>query len=126
MLLSTPPLQAVHAAHQRRRNPRCLQTTHLAYHTALPFVHNLTTGEPLRETLKFGRVQYLLQLNQAGRHVARMMGIELVDWARMLEGLPFFAYLGSNAIHPYGAAGPDLWNVFLNILHRHTMHTSAR
>lgn len=41
----------------------------IAYHTTAHFVHDAATGLPLPDLARFGRIQYLKQLNNAGRWV---------------------------------------------------------
>jgi hypothetical protein len=43
----------------------------IAYHTTAHFVHDAATGLPLPDLARFGRIQYLKQLNKAGRWVLR-------------------------------------------------------
>jgi hypothetical protein len=66
--------------------PPPAQSTKVVIHTALPFVHDASTGVGLRHTLRFGRVQFLKQLNSAVRWAARGGGSVVFEAKRAAWG----------------------------------------
>ena len=60
----------------------------------------------------------LTRCPHACRHAAREAGLQVVDWARMVQGMLPHAYLGDD-FHPGAAAGETFTNVYLNMLLQH-------
>ncbi len=53
------------------------------------------------------------------RHAARLLDLQLVDWAAMLEALAPEEYQDSSLYHPSSSATLAFFNIYLNMLHQH-------
>jgi len=89
--------------------------TMIAFHT-MPLIHEDRKTGNLHTAVQ-GKRSYIVQLNAAGRQVARQQGMFLVDVADMvMENVPL-RYLRDGE-HPNKEVNGEALNVYLNLLHQ--------